>query len=228
MPPLRITAHLGSVIAASDDYSPSLDALLEWLWLDERGLATPNPSPDNLIQADLPIEKGEIGGEWYWKVSSPCYTIHSEEISRYRKRWDSHDRQLSWGKRKAKFNTSEGAEKAYDLPLYLRLTPAITWYAVGDKTGVEDLLSGCTGIGKKRAHGWGQISKWEVEETGDDWHLQRESQLMRPIPVSQMLPLLPCDFAILSWGWRPPAWLASNKVLCAMPMHTVKRTALVG
>lgn len=234
MEPLRITAHLASPVGVFDDYSPSLDGLLEWLLLDRLHLTSPNPTPEqveqtrSIVDEQLPLLKTEIAGEWYWATSSPCYQILNEQIDRYRKRWSPgiDSPEPNWGKRRAKWSGSEGAEKNYDLPLYLRTTPAIFWYAVGDKNRILDLLQDCTGIGKKRAYGYGQILRWEIETCGEDWHLWRDGQLMRPIPVTAIDRC--CDFAILNWGWRPPAWLHTNKTRCAMPVHTVKKLGSVG
>lgn len=229
MQSLKITAYLASAIAVYDDWSPSMDALLEWLLLDSVGLTTPNPTSEQVkqtrpfVDANFPLDKGEIGGEVYWKVSSPFYEIQSEATDRIRKRWDYQDHNLNWGKRKAKWSTSEGAEKNYDLPLYLRTTDAITWYAVGESTRVRDLLNGCHSIGKKRSIGNGQVSKWSVHECNNDWHLWGpQEQLMRPMPkriIGREIPVT----TILHWGWRPPTWLHSNKELCLMPTHNVQR-----
>lgn len=228
MDSLRITAHLASPLGVFDDYSPSIDSLLEWLLLDRLGEVQPNPTTEQveasrtIVDAQLPLLKSEIAGEWYWAASSPCYQILNEQVDRYRKRWNPgiDSPEPNWGKRRAKWSGSEGAEKNYDLPLYLRSISAIFWYVVGDKAGILDLLQDCTGIGKKRAYGYGQVLKWEVEPH-DDWHLWRDGQLMRPVPVTAID--RNCDFAILNWGWRPPAWLHTNKVRCAMPVHNVKK-----
>lgn len=235
MQPLKITAHLASAIAVYDDWSPSLDSLLEWLLLDRQGITTPNPTPEqversrSIVDANLPLEKGSLGGEWYWKVSSPCYTILSEMSDRFRKRWDYQDHNLDWGKRKPKWSTSEGAEKNYDLPLYLRSTHAITWYVVGELLETQELLNGCSSIGKKRSIGNGQVSKWSVHSIKSDWHLWGPlDQLMRPIPY-RLLGEFDLDVtepyraSLLHWGWRPPAWLHSNKELCLMPTTNVQR-----
>lgn len=229
MEPLKITAYLGSAIAVFDDYSPSFDSLLEWLILDRLNLTIPNPSPEqveqtrSIVDKEMPLLKTAIGGDWYWATSSPCYQIFNEQIDRYRKRWSPgiDSPEPNWGKRKAKWSGSEGAEKNYDLPLYLRLTPAICWYVLGDKERIENLLQDCKGIGKKRGYGYGQIIKWEVQANGEDWHLWRnKNQLMRPIPIASVDRV--CDFAILNWGWRPPAWLHTNRAQCALPIHCVK------
>lgn len=238
MPKLKVTARLLTGFAAFDDWSPDLAGLLEWLILDSRGLACPNPTPEAveasrpIVDELMPLARREIGGEWYWATSSPCYTYATEYISKFRKRWapgiDSPA--PDWGKRKAKWDGSAGAEKSYDLPNYIRVTDAVTWYCVGDTDGVWDVLQNCTGIGKKRAHGHGQITHWEVTEIGHDWHLYGPNgELMRPIPANA-LPAQVGQIAIRQWGWRPPAWLPSNKHRCAMPTTTarqVDRNALV-
>lgn len=227
MPNLQITARLSTPFAAYDDWSPSLDGLLEWLILDSLGLASPNPSESEIqenreiVLSSMPLKKSEINGEWYWCVSSPCYR-YQEQVDRYRKRWDYHEVGLNWGKRRAKWDTSQGAEKNYDLPLYLRLTEAITWYCVGDKTKIEALLESCTGLGKKRSYGYGQVNRWDISEIKDDWHLWRDGRLMRPMPYmflfgNEHLLGSGVSHRLMDWGWRPPARLKCNQALCVMP-----------
>lgn len=229
---LKVVAHLLSGFACFDDWSPDLAGLLEWLILDSKGLAAPNPTPEDveasrsIVDAEMPIEKGILGDEWYWQVSAPCYQYRAEYSSNFRKRWSpgADSPSPNWGKRKAKWSGSEGHEKAYDLPNYVRVTNAVTWYTVGHLEGVENVLQGCTGIGKKRSHGQGQISRWEVSEVDYDWHLWgKDGVLMRPIPVCCVPSDRPLDYALRDWGWRPPAWLPSNKTRCAMPIHTCSK-----
>ena len=232
---LQVTAHLACGFAAFDDWSPDLAGLLEWLLLDGVGMVSPNPTIADveasrpIVDERMPLVKAEIGGEWYWAASSPCYSYATEVTDKFRKRWapgiDSPT--PNWGKRKAKWSGSEGHEKAYDLPLYVRITDQVTWYVVGNRNKVDALLQGCTGIGKKRAHGHGQVTKWEVKEIGNDWHLfGPNGELMRPIPLTA-LPETPIDFAIRDWGWRPPAWLPANKTRCAMPVHAAQQVDLI-
>ena len=224
---LQITAYLGKPIALSDDYSPSIDALLEWLWLDERGLARTNPSPDSLIQTELPIKKGRITGEWlfdewYWCVSSPHYQIEYEQTSRFRKRWDYQDKHLSWGKKKAKVQRDGGFTKNVDLPLFLRNTNRIDWFAVGDRVELHRLLEQCTHLGKARSCGYGEVLKWDVTEIENDWHLWRNGNLARPIPYEYFAPLNHKErLPMMSWAWRPPGWMDCNRELCVMPKHNV-------
>lgn len=217
---------MGSAIACYDDWSPSIDSLLEWLMLEKLSLISPNPTPKQVektrstVDQYMPLEKGDAKGEWYWKASSPCYYIQSEEIDKYRKRWDYQETALNWGKRKAKWGTSEGAEKNYDLPLYLRLTSCISWYVVGNEKAIASLLENCKGLGKKRSYGFGQVLRWDVVAVQEDWHLWRDGKLMRPMPVECINNQ---NGSLLQWGWRPPAWLHSNQDLCVMPQGLVCR-----
>jgi CRISPR type IV-associated protein Csf3 len=229
MGPIKVTASLSSPIAVYDDWTPALDGLLQWQILEKLNLISPNPTFEQvaetqpLMLAEMPIERGEINSEWYWKVSSPCYAYTVEQQSRFRKRWSPgvDSPEPIWGKRKPKFTTSEGSEKAYDLPLFIRNAHAISWYAIGDRAATLSLLETVTGLGKKRSQGYGQILKWAVESFPHDWHLWRAETLMRTIPVEFLDPNQKVDCTILRWGWRPPAWLAENKAICAMPTQSV-------
>lgn len=232
MEPLKITARLANIIAVYDDFSPSIDSLLEWLLLDDLHLACPNPTLSQIeetraiVDQAMPLYKAEINKNWYWAVSAPCYQILKEQTIRYRKRWQPgiDSPEPNWGKRKAKWSADQGAEKNYDLPLYLRSMDVIQWYCVGDRVRILSLLEGCSGIGKKRSHGYGQILRWEVVACNQDMHLWGpHNELMRPIPIECIPTDRVVDFAILDWGWRPPAWLPANRIKCAMPIHTVKR-----
>jgi CRISPR type IV-associated protein Csf3 len=222
---LQITAHLTTSLGAYDNWSPALEGILVYRLLEENNLLSPNPTPDQVaetkefIDLNLPLKQGEIKSDKYWCVSSPCYVLHGESTDKYRKRWDNHENNLDWGKRKPKFLTSEGAEKSYDLPLYTRLVSSISWFAVGDKTRIKEFLQSVTHIQKKRGYGNGEVREWEIGVIYDDYHLWRDGKLMRPIPVRLLDQKI--DNPQMIWGWKPPVWLASNKELCYMPKDNV-------
>lgn len=228
---LRVTAHMATAVAVIDDWSPSLDSLLQWLILDEKGLASPNPTIEEVTKTQLiinelmPLGRAEINGEWYWQSSSPIYCYTREQEDRVRKRWQPGIDSPSpvWGKRKATFDSTQGAEKAYDLPLYLRNPTMISWYCVGDQQGIERLLTMCKSIGKKRSIGNGQILRWEVVLSDSDWHLWgSDGRLMRPIPIDGF-DGRPIEFSIRNWGWRPPYWSHENRRKCVMPTNLVRK-----
>lgn len=222
---LQVTAHLSTAFGTYDDWSPSLEGILIYRLLEENNLLCSNPTQEQvqsvqeLLKKELPLKQATLKSEPYWCVSSPCYAIKGEQTDKYRKRWDNHDHSLNWGKRKPQFKTSEGAEKSYDLPLYTRLTDCVSWFVVGDKSGIKELLQTVTHIQKKRSYGNGEIREWEVKPIKEDCHLWLNGKLMKPIPVRLIEQKL--DNPQLVWGWKSPAWLAANKELCYMPKDSV-------
>jgi len=224
---LQIIAHMATPLAAYDDWSPSMDALIEYQLLDRLGLITPNPTAADaeknlpLIFDKMPIARKTLNGEWYWAVSSPHYIENHQQTSKFRKRWDYQEHHLDWGKKRAKVNGSEGHFKAYDLPRYDREMQTIHWFCVGDRDGITELLQPVTNLGKKRSQGCGQVHKWEVLPFEHDWHLWRGDKLARPMPVNMIEP--PQAINMMQWGWRPPTWLAANKSMCFMPTDNVCR-----
>lgn len=224
---LQIVAHLSSPLTTYDDWSPSLDALVEYQLLDRLGLLAPNPTETDIEELlpvlfkEMPIEKKVLRDEWYWAVSSPHYKEEYRQTQRYRKRWDYQEHHLEWGKKRAKVSGSEGHFKAYDLPRYDRTIRSVHWFCVGDESRIHELLKNVTHIGKKRSQGCGQVYRWEVAPFVDDWHLWRGESLARPIPIGMISP--PKEVNIMNWGWRPPTWLAANKSLCYMPTDNVWR-----
>lgn len=228
MKPLRVTAHLSTKLAVSDDWSPSLDALLIKLLLDERGLATSSPTPADVaanqpvIDAAMPIVKGSIQGEWYWQVSSPCYLYDADSTETIHRRWDSQDRNLDWQGKRRNWSGSEGHTKAWTVLIPERSTPRIDWYCVGDRTEILRLLSLCDGMAKKRRT---QVRRWAAEPW-EDWHLWHDGQLMRPVPL-ELLDNAPLSFAIRNWAWRPPTHMPENMAKCAMPVGLVQKVEAV-
>lgn len=224
---LQIIAHMATPLVAYDDWSPSLDALIEYQLLDRLNLITPNPTAADaeknlpLIFNDMPIARKILNGQWYWAVSSPHYIENHQQTSKFRKRWDYQEHHLEWGKKRAKVDSSQGHFKAYDLPRYDREMQTIHWFCVGDRDGITELLQPVTNLGKKRSQGCGQVHKWEVIRFEHDWHLWRGNSLARPMPIN-MIPQ-PQSINMMNWGWRPPTWLAANKSMCFMPTDNVCR-----
>lgn len=222
---LQITARLSTAFGTYDDWSPSLEGILVYQLLEKNNLLSANPTPQQVVDVqdflrdNLPLKQAALKNESYWCVSSPCYVVKGEQTDRYRKRWDNHENNLNWGKRKPQFKTSEGAEKSYDLPLYTRLASSISWFVVGDKSEIKELLQTVTHIQKKRSYGNGEVREWEIKLIYNDYHLWRDNKLMRPVPVKLIDQKL--DNPQLIWGWRSPAWLSTNKELCYMPKDNV-------
>jgi CRISPR type IV-associated protein Csf3 len=219
MNPLQITAHLSTPIAVSDDWTPNLENLLTFLILDETGIASPNPTDrevaENLdfVRDRMPLQLGDIQGEWYWEASAPHYQHTTEIQDCFHKRWDCQDQHLDWQGKRAKWSGSEGHTKSWTVPVRLRNPARIDWFVVGDRVELERLLGFVSALGKKKR---GQVCQWQVAEVAEDWHLfGADGQLMRSVPVHLLE--VPPPFKILNWAWRPPAHLPSNCDRCWMP-----------
>jgi len=227
---LQVIAYLGTPLAVFDDWSPSLDAVLEFQILNRLHLTTPNPTGQDwarnapIVQKEMPLERREVGGEWYWAVSSPHYILQAQETIHYNKQWNYLERHLDWGKKRASVNTQAGHFKSYKMPRYDRLVQTVHWFCVGQREGILSLLQGVTHIGKKRSQGCGQVWRWEVLPLPYDWHLWRNGHLARPVPVGLIPP--PDGANILNWGWRPPVFLPENKTPCYMPTKNICRSHL--
>lgn len=228
MQPIKITVKLLSPVAVVDDWSPSLEGILAYHVLMKHNALSSNPTNEEIeqsyqiLEAEIPLKNVNYGGVSCWAVSSPCYLFSSEQVERIRKRWDYQEHRLNWGKRKAKISTSEGPEKSYDLPLFLRNPSVIAWYGVGDIDSTMSILKHCTSLGKKRSVGNGQVEEWIVEAIASDWHLWRDDILMRPYPLELMPKKKPIDMAIREWSLGQPLWHPAFKRICAMPVHTVQ------
>lgn len=224
-----MSAHLSTPLAVSDDWSPSLDALLIKLILDEQGLATSNPTAvevqknQPVVDRLMPMGKGMLGGEWYWQTSSPLYLYDSDSTEKIHKRWDSQERNLGWKGKRRNWSVSETNTKSWTILIQERSAPRIDWYCMGDRAEIYRLLSECSGLAKKRRT---QVSKWDVTAVEDDWHLWRDDQLMRPVPID-LCNQYPAECTIRDWAWRPPTHIPENMALCFMPINNAKKVKAV-
>jgi CRISPR type IV-associated protein Csf3 len=221
---LRVTAVLETGQVATIDGWIPLDSILALAWMrrrhPERVLINRagGISGDELFHPELPLERREVAGEWFWACSFARYVKLAEEIAYWHKRFDDQrEGYLDLGKRKGgRVNVKSGPLKNYRMPLVYMVTPELTWYLVGDREEVESLLTLVPAIGKKSAMGMGQVREWLVESHPNDCSCYDESgRLMRSIPDPEGP-----DHA----GIRPPYWHPANQVRCRRP----EEAAIVG
>lgn len=223
--PLKVTIYLKESLAFYDDYSPSLDGILEFLYFEKQGYYNPNPNPLELQQAEIPLEKRYFGDDYYYACSSPHYFYLAEDQAGFRKRWDPEPIGLvNWGKKKAHWNSGQSEFKAFNLPLFLRQIFCINYWIVGNKAGLEDLLSQLIAVGKRHNAGWGALADTkaiEIEKSKEDYSLLANNQLMRPVPnkYRSYLPLELKGYKQMAFGWKPPARF--NHELCLVPTNNV-------
>ena len=217
MQPLRVTARLVSGLAC--EHPVALDSLLAAVvagreqyppaCLEERV-----PPPDS-----LPLLWHERG---FHHASQAHLVVAGYETIRWSRK--------TLGLPELALLTSAGKVpvagrwKAYWMPLR-KVLPAgmtLTWWAVGDRREVAELLRHVFALGTKRGSGHGWVGQWTVETVDEDWSLLRPDGgapgarlvVSRPVPP---------ELAPEGWWTQGPAWLTypywrgGEQPWCALP-----------
>ena len=93
--------------------------------------------------------------------------------------------------------------------------PEAVWYAEGDAEAAERLLEGVDFIGKRRASGFGEVSRWSFEESELDGVTGPFGEPLRPVPAE----MFAGDTSALKVeaAWRPAYWSPENRAVCYAP-----------
>lgn len=215
MRPLCVRAVLRNGIVVRDPWSPTLDGIVAAVVMRERlgeedyVLGGAVPSSLTIVEG-LPFVVRSYGDHWWYAVSSPVIV---DEIGRerrhYHRRFDDHEeRFLRDGVRRVM--TAAGPYKGSRLVDTRVLCHAVEWHAVGDAVEVERLVRDVVQIGGRRAVGYGEVVRWEIDETGDMEIADRH----RPLPV-EYAAALGIEGPVMPWGLAPP--LRIHQVECVMP-----------
>lgn len=214
MQPLRITARPVAGIAC-DGYLP-LDGILAYAARVRRlGMAAMALCQDEPVEDEpLPLERRGNGDDWYWAASCVECRWLSRDMTHWNKRLDIVDAG-QWVAGDWKPVYTGGQYKAWHQPVFMLLTPLLTWYAVGDRDAVADLLAGVYSIGKKTAMGYGAlVDGFAVEPWPEDVSCTRDGHAMRALPLADA----PATVDHLAeYGIRAPYWHPAQRRLCAMP-----------
>lgn len=212
---LRVVAHLASPLAGD---APHLDALLE---LRASQLYHPKAVEGYKVDRqyacpaqgviDIPVYRERVG---VWQVahtSSPILGVPASDQHEYVcKRIDVAESLMLDPSERRIVNTTNSWTKSYRLPLRTRRVDRVVWFARGDRREILKALKGIPAVGKKIAHGYGRVLRWEAERVAEDlsWFAAspRGPVLMRPLPKEVRTPA-----GLL--GWRdgfgaatPPYW----------------------
>jgi CRISPR type IV-associated protein Csf3 len=216
MIPLIVTAHIERGFSAADPWSPSLDSILAALQLQEKigwqQYALGQSQNEKTDFTDLPLQKVEGGGVWWWACSFPDYDKNQEINRTFYKRFNI-DQSLLIDRKVKTIELTKGQFKNYSLSFKEIITNKMQWHCIGDKTEIERLLNLCQQVGAQRGKGLGFVMHWEVKEGGDS----EKAKFNRAIPA---------DFAeqnnifsIKMWrGFRPCFRIVENQTLCVMPL----------
>ena len=93
--------------------------------------------------------------------------------------------------------------------------PEAVWYAEGDAEAAKRLLEGVGFIGKRRASGFGEVSRWLFEESDSDGIAGPFGEPLRPVPEE----MFSGDTSALKVeaAWRPAYWSPENRAICYAP-----------
>lgn len=193
---LRVVAHLSSQLAGD---APHLDSLLVSVAARLRAPkgADPGVKVDRKYAAPepgtvpIPLLRETVTGCLVARCTSPILDeVRDESHAHVSKRIAvEYTGLLAPSERKVVVTTNTWM-KSYRLPLRVRLVPRIAWLCVGNRREILSLLKEVFALGKKVAHGYGRVSRWECERIGDvphrwwPWWVESEAGpvLMRPLP----------------------------------------------
>ena len=238
MEPLVVTAHLSQPLSITRPHDLQFDGLLAHAILhalfEDEAYHLPDPR-EAWLWVPLPLAMhgdrlerltGSILGEhekrqWWWYA---CSTPEIAETAYTRQYWnkrfntDASSDFIDFGKRRGVVITENGQFKAYHQPLMLVQTLIVTWHVVGDKTMIEETVRHCSGIGKKRAYGYGAVERWEVTPEEADRSLYTgDGILARPVPLDALNMLgYNGPFSVQYIAFRSPGWLPENQQECAL------------
>ena len=123
-----------------------------------------------------------------------------------------HIKKNKHGQLHKKFDTSlTNVMNSY--PVYS--APEITWYAEGEATEIERLLSTVHFIGKRRASGFGEVTAWKIVDGDLDGLVGYAGEPLRPIPVDMFTG--DKSLPIVDAAWRPAYWNVLNRTACYAP-----------
>lgn len=219
--PLKITAHLVDARINSADGVIMFDSILYHAWFAKN-------APDVLCDGGIARWNGYIGlplrqlPDNRWAASRGIYQCIDKRVECYNKRPDffAADKIDYLDKDKGVVSSSVGIYRAYRVPCVIRTVQNgdVTFYAIGHKAEVAELLSYIPAFGKKNSMGFGFVDKWTVEDIENDYTLfHPQNGLMRPLPIEEAETAL--SYPVMEYAVKPPYWKAQNKRLCYVPIE---------
>ena len=218
--PLKITAHLSDGRFSSADGILMFDSILYHAWFLKHAphVLEGVYKPEQIGYVGLPLVHLE-GNRW--AASKAVYQEIDKIVEHYNKRPDffASDKLDYLDMDKGIISDSVGLYRAYRNPQLIRTVKngILTFYAVGKKDKIEELLNLMIGVGKKTAMGFGIVDRWDVEEIEEDYTTEHPKYgLMRPIEVEKADKTYDCP--IMEYAIRPPYWKTINQRLCYVPI----------
>ena len=218
--PIKITIHLADGRLNSADGIIMFDAILYHAWFAKYAPHVLDGNGDDNYDGYTGLPLRQLPGN-RWAASKGIYTEVSQSIEHINKRPDFFAPPKSdyLGMDKGIISDSVGLYRAYRIPAVIRTVKdgLVTFWAMGHKDAVLDLLSYLPALGKKPAAGYGIIDSYTVEDCDDDYSLVHpEYGLMRPAPVEDGVEYK--GYPIMRYSVKPPYWKPKNMRLCYVPI----------
>ncbi len=210
--PFALVAHLRTPVIVTDNTWLTLDSLLSAAVTSENGAWSPD---------DIPLQSAGglfLGSAAFFVEPRPTQHPFLSALSPHFGDYDSDPRR--------KVLRTGGTDKP-DLDRRNSFEARkVVWFGSGDAAACRRLIAGLPGIGKKTAHGFGEIVRVETI----DLHVDRSLVLpdgspARPIPTSAWdamaeshVDLAPAtDLPVDMTAFRPDYWSSDNRALCVVP-----------
>lgn len=204
---IKVTAYLDAPLVTGGGYM-TLDGLLGALLFDRledveaAHAAIPVRQTEGLYHASAaylePIERGRIA---FIASLRPQHSIDPDHILKNRR-----------GELHRKFDSSfTNVMNGYAMVS----APTVTWYAEGDADAIQALLSPVQFIGKRRASGYGRVSRWQFDPGELDGLEGPFGDPMRPIPRDRFGG--DRSAPVVDAAWRPAYWRVEHRAPCHVP-----------
>jgi CRISPR type IV-associated protein Csf3 len=221
MEPIQVTVLLSSPVGGAFDLP--LDGILSAAWMrrerpDLYYSSQPPATVEELVEAELPLEKRGDGEQWYWSASFARWPASaSDDRQFWNKRVDQKEiERVDMGKA-SQLNIGSGRYKAYHMPVPTRSALAIRWHCFGELAEIKGLLSSVFHFGKKRSQGMGAVREWCVEPVAFDYSCWRDDRPMRTIPFGEgLLTEKRQGFDLGFRTYRPPYWFSARQAVCLL------------
>jgi predicted phosphoadenosine phosphosulfate sulfurtransferase len=207
MTPLVVQAHLGSPVAMG--HPVAFDALLAAVVASGDRLPPPTLG---FSDVEIPLLRHPRG----FHHASQAHLVVAESTARYWARRPP-DIRVAAALSSSQCWSASGRHRAFWCPLRLMLPAGmtLTWWAVGDRAEVEDLLQHVLTIGARRGSGHGWVARWIVDEVQTDLSIHTlDGTPARNIPVDMM----PEDWPYVRTARTTyPYWASNGAEQCAVP-----------
>ena len=218
--PIKITIHLLDGRLNSADGIVMFDSILYHAWFCKHAPHVLDGGGADDYKGYMGLPLRQLPGN-RWAASKGIYTEISQQVEHINKRPDffAPGKTESLNMDKGIISDSVGLYRAYRIPSVIRIIKngEITFWAVGHKDEVSDLLSAIPSVGKKYAAGYGIIRDFTVEDCDEDYSLWHPDHgLMRPVPIEDGKYE---GYPVFRYGVKPPYWKPQNARLCYVPVN---------